>query len=37
MQKAAMPEIPDEEKIQLLQEQKKLRALKAAPLTPLEN
>jgi DNA primase len=37
MQKAAMPEILDDEKNQALQEQKRLRALKAAPLTPLEN
>ena len=36
MQKASLPEVPDEEKIQLLQEQKRLRALKASPLTPLE-
>jgi DNA primase len=37
MQRAALPEVPDEEKIQLLQEQKRLRALKASPLSALEN
>lgn len=34
-QKAGLPEISDAERIQLLQEQKKLREQKAAPLQPL--
>jgi DNA primase len=36
-QKAGLPEISDAERIQLLQEQKKLREQKAAPLAPLSD